>query len=156
MTTTRKPPQAARAASKAAWPYWLRESLWPLAFGGLALLTGMALGISPAWSSPTALASLLVALVCLAALPVLRVWPGLLLAAAAAAICVVMGQLAGEWPRHALLALVGGHSAFLARRAAAADTPRVQAGATSAPSHATGAALGSADPAALESAFANR
>lgn len=152
MTNARKASPAQKAPGSAIGPAWLFEALWPLAWGAVALGAGTASGAVPVPTSPWALAALLCVAVCLATLPLLRVWPGLLVAATMGAACLALGEMLGESLTSALLALAGGHYAYLARRAAAADTPMAQQH-SAASTLASASATAARTPAQLDAAF---
>lgn len=103
----------------------LREALWPVVIAVLAALAAMlALRLAGSETSPVAvtLGSLLAVFGYLAVLPMLRVWPGVLVAAVLLAAGLGVGWALGQALALALMALVAGQTVFLAQRAASAES----------------------------------
>ncbi|RID97694.1 serine/threonine protein kinase [Simplicispira hankyongi] len=109
---------------------WRRDALWPVASAALAVLVCVGTGLVPLPPSLLVLAALLVVLACLALLPLLRVWPGVLAGAGVAGICVAVGWSQGRMLALPLLALFTGHYTYLARRAAKGEVAAARNGGT--------------------------
>ncbi|MCO5104623.1 MAG: serine/threonine protein kinase [Burkholderiaceae bacterium] len=146
--------QSAPFASRAAGAYRLREALWPLAGAGLLVASALvAARGSEAWEAPFFVVALLAVAIHLAALPLLRVWPGF----AIGGLLLVLGLWAGwlqgrEWAVP-VLALLVGQSVFLARKAAAGEAAGPGAGRTAAEEDARLLALALQGQGKLEAAF---
>lgn len=97
---------------------WRNDAAWALGIAVLALVASVAVDLVPMPASPTEYGLLLVALAFLVALPLLQVWPGMLVGACLVAACLVAGWAQGQQFGAPLLVLVAGHYAFLARCAA--------------------------------------
>ncbi|WP_273361410.1 serine/threonine-protein kinase [Simplicispira suum] len=127
------PTESARIASRGAGIYRLREALWPVAMAALFALAFMVLqrsGGAESASVSVTLGASLVVFAYLVALPLLRVWPGVLLGS-----LVLVAGLGAGWAQGALLALplvalVSGQTVFLARRAADAESAESGVGRT--------------------------
>ena len=103
----------------------LREALWPVAMAALAALAAtLVLRWAGSETSPVAvtLGSLLAVFGYLAVLPMLRVWPGVLVAAVLLTAGLGVGWALGQALALALMALVAGQTVFLAQRAASAES----------------------------------
>lgn len=98
---------------------WRSDAAWSLAVAVLILMASVALRAVPMPASFIGFAALLAALAYVLALPLLRIWPGMLLGAVLAAACGVVGWVQGQVLVPPLLVLVVGHYTLVARRAAA-------------------------------------
>lgn len=131
---------------------WGREAGWSIASGALAVLAYVATGAAALPASPIVLAGLLAVLVCLAALPLLRVWPGALAVGAVAAGCVALGWSQGLLVLP-LLALWVGHYVQLARRSARAEAAAAGHGRTAVQDEGRRLALALQSQGQLDAAF---
>ena len=103
----------------------LREALLPVVMAAFAALAAMlALRLTGSETSPVSvtLGSLLAVFGYLSVLPMLRVWPGVLVAAVLLAAGLGVGWVLGQALALPLMALVAGQTVFLAQRAANAES----------------------------------
>jgi len=103
----------------------LREALLPVVMAALAALAAMlVLRLTGSETSPVSvtLGSLLAVFGYLSVLPMLRVWPGVLVAAVLLAAGLGVGWVLGQALALPLMALVAGQTVFLAQRAANAES----------------------------------
>ena len=103
----------------------LREALLPVVMAAFAALAAMlVLRLTGSETSPVSvtLGSLLAVFGYLSVLPMLRVWPGVLVAAVLLAAGLGVGWVLGQALALPLMALVAGQTVFLAQRAANAES----------------------------------